>query len=33
MMALLFLSFVSMLSIRAHEITVVSEEEEERVNP
>jgi hypothetical protein len=31
-MALLFLPFVSMLSPRAHELAVVSEEEEEQEN-
>jgi hypothetical protein len=32
MMALLFLPFISMLIPRAHELAVVSEEEEEQVN-
>jgi hypothetical protein len=31
MMALLFLPFISMLNLRAHELPVVSEEEEEQV--
>jgi hypothetical protein len=31
-MPLLFLAFISMLNPRAHELAIVSEEEEEQVN-